>query len=166
MGLPLAGQRRRHLRLVEPCAPLAVTTGARIEVAPRQVLVGVLLGRPYVRTVSASDGDAPRIPALRAAMNLHLLAEDRLVVVDGDDRWLRDVMALHRAGGVEGWLVAVARRVGDAAPEALCARRERATTDRERAGHTDRRLHDLDALLGPAPEHGRPRLRAVPPPRH
>lgn len=162
MDLHVAGRGRYHLRLVEPCAPLPATTGAQVEVALQQVLVGVLLGRPYVRTIAASDAAAPRIPALRAAMNLYLLAEDRVVVVDGDDRWLRDVMALHRAGGVEGWLVAVDRRTDRDDPAALRARRERPTTDRERAGHADRRLHDLSALFGPAPEHGRPRLRIVP----
>ena len=163
MGIP---HRRRtgHLRLVAPCAPMEPTVGALIELAPDQVLVGTLLGRPYVRTVTSPAGRTPQIPALRAGMNLHVLADARLVVVDGDERWLRDVMALHRAGGVEAWVVAVARRAESDATTELRVRRQRPTTAAEGVALADRPLHDLDALLGPAPEHGPPPLRVLPPP--
>jgi len=127
------------------------------------VLVGVLLGRPYVRAVPIADADAPTVPPLRAAMNFLLLDEDHLVVIDGDERWLRDVMALHRAGGVDAWVVAVARRAESDAATELRARRRRPTTDAEREALAGRPLHDLDALLGPAPEHGPPPLRVLPP---
>ena len=162
MGIP---RRRRtgHLRLVAPCAPMALTVGALIELARDQVLVGTLLGRPYVRTVTSSSGRAPQLPALRVGMNLHVLAGDRLVVLDGDEHWLRDVMALHRAGGVEAWVVAVARRAESDAATELRARRRRPTTDAEREALADRPLHDLDALLGLAPERGPPPLRVLPP---
>jgi len=145
---------------------MAPTVGALIELARDQVLVGTLLGRPYVRTVISSSGRAPQIPALRVGMTLHVLAEDRLVVLDGDERWLRDVMALHRAGGVEAWVVAVARRADIDAPTALRAHRRRPTNDAEREALADRPLHDLDALLGPAQEHGPPPLRVLPPTSH
>ena len=142
---------------------MAPTVGALIELARDQVLVGTLLGRPYVRTVISSSARAPQIPALRVGMNLHVAAADRLVVLDGDERWLRDVMALHRAGGVEAWVVAVARRPDIDAASALRAHRQRPTTDAEREALADRPLQDLDALLGPAPEHGPPPLRGLPP---
>lgn len=157
-------RKRRHLRLVPPCAPLAADPEALVELAPDEVLVGVLLGRPHVRAVAvAVAGDAPRVPPLRAAMNLHLVDEQRLVVLDGDDRWFRDVMALHRAGGVESWLVAVDRRPG-AEPSALRVRRDRPTTPEERERLGQLRLHDLEALFGPTALHRRPRLHLVPSP--
>jgi hypothetical protein len=160
MPLILTPPRRRHLRLVPPCGPLAVTPHALVDLAPEQTLVGVLLGRPYVRVVTAA-GEAPQIPPLRAAMNLHLLDEDRVVVVDGDERWFRDVMALHRAGGVERWLVAV-RRAGPSVT-GFRARRHRETSAAERDHLAPLQQHDLPALFGVDAEHRRPRLQLVPP---
>ncbi len=163
MALTLTPPRRGHLRLLPPCAPLPAVPDVLVELASHEVLVGVLVGRPYVRAVSIADiGDAPTVPPLRAAMNLLLLGEGRVVVIDGDERWFRDVMALHRAGGVERWVVAIDCRSGDA-PTALRARRERETTAAEQDQLAQQRLHDLDALLGPAALHGRPRLHSVPP---
>ncbi len=155
---------RRHRRLVPPCAPLPAEPEALVELAPDEILVGVLLGRPYVRAVAvAIAGDAPRLPPLRAAVNLHLVDQDRLVVVDGDDRWFRDVRALHRAGGVESWLVAVHRRPASE-PSALRVRRDRPTTPEERERLGRLRLHDLEALFGPTALHRRPRAHLVPSP--
>jgi hypothetical protein len=154
--------RRGHLRLVKPCAPLPAAPGAVVQLHTGEVLVGVLVGRPYVRTVDASTSDGIQIPPLRAAMNFYLLAEDHLVVIDGDEGWLADVMALHRSGGVEAWVVSVGRRSGSEEPSALRAYRERSTTAGERERLAGLRLHDLDALLGPAPGHGPPHLRLVP----
>ena len=154
--------RRGHLRLVKPCGPLPATPGALVQLGTDEVLVGVLVGRPYVRAVDAPTSDGIQIPPLRAAMNFYLLAEDHLVVIDGDERWLADVMALHRSGGVEAWVVSVGRRSGSEEPSALRAYRERSTTAGERERLAGLRLHDLDALLGPAPGHGPPHLRLVP----
>jgi hypothetical protein len=154
--------RRGHLHLVKPCGPLPVEPSALVQFCTDEVLVGVLLGRPYVRAVDVPTSDGIQIPPLRAGMNFYLLAEDHLVVVDGDERWLADVMALHRSGGVEAWVVSVGRRSGSEEPTALRAYRERPTTAAERERLAGVHLHDLDALLGPAPGHRRPNLRLVP----
>ena len=119
--------RPGRLRLVPPCTPLAPEPAALVQLAEDEVLVGVLVGRPYVRTVGAWPGGV-QVPPLRAAMNFFVLADEHLAVVDGDEVWLRDVMALHRAGGAESWVVSVGRRPGCEDPGALRAYRVRPTT--------------------------------------
>ena len=156
--------RPGHLSLVRACAPLAAEPAARVQLGEDEVLVGVLLGRPYVRTVAASPGRI-QVPPLRAAMNFLVLVNEQLVVVDGDEAWLRDVMALHRAGRVESWVVSIGRRSDSDAPSALRAYRVRPTTEDERELLAGLRLHDLEVLLGaPArPRYARLTLAPDPP---
>ena len=161
--MSLTPGRPGHLSLVRACAPLAAEPAARVQLADDEVLAGVLLGRPYVRTVAASPGSV-QIPPLRAAMNFLVLADRRLVVVDGDEIWLRDVMALHRAGGVESWVVSLGRRPGCDDPSALRAYRVRSTTEAEPQRLASLRLHDLDALLGAPAGRRHPHLTLVPAP--
>ena len=155
--------RPGHLSLVRACAPVAAGPAARIQLAEDEVLVGVLLGRPYVRTAAASPGSV-QVPPLRAAMNFFVLIDEHLVVVDGDEVWLRDVMALHRAGGVESWVVSIGRRPGSDDPSALRAYRVRPTTEDERQLLAGLRLHDLEVLLGTQPRRRHPHLTLVPAP--